>query len=71
MMEDIKRGNIDVTLRQTEDVEAILSKWWYSLGIAGYKVQDFIVWNFIRFKHKFAWIKRLFKKRHYQIGHGK
>jgi hypothetical protein len=48
-----------------------LSKWWYSLGIAGYKVQDFIVWNFIRFKHKFAWIKRLFKKRHYQIGHGK
>ena len=71
MMEDIKRGNIDVTLRQTEDVEAILSKWWYSLGIAGYKVQDFFAWNFIRFKHKFAWIKRLFKKSHYQIGHGK
>ena len=59
MMEDINKGKIDVPLRQTKDIEAILSKWWYSLGIAGYKVQDFFVWNFIRFKHRFVWIKKI------------
>jgi len=64
MMEDIKRGNIKVTLRQTEDAEAILNKWWYTSGILGYKVRDFIVWNFIRFKHKFVWVKKLLKIPH-------
>ena len=60
MMDDIKRGNIKVNLRQTEDIEEILNKWWYPLGILGYILLDFFVFNFLTFKHKFAWIKKLF-----------
>lgn len=59
MMEDIKNDKVNEIIRQNDDVEEILNKWWYPLGIVRYKVQDFIVWNFIRFKHRFVWIKRL------------
>lgn len=32
MMEDIRAGKLTVELRQTEDIDALLAKWWYPFG---------------------------------------
>jgi hypothetical protein len=37
MMEDIDRGLIVTEIRQTQDVENILTTWWYPLGVLGLK----------------------------------
>lgn len=62
MIEDIRIGKISAEMRQTEDVENLLNKWWYPLGIFGYKILESIVFNFLIFKSKFAWLKKIYKK---------
>ena len=62
MMKDIVRGDIKAEIRQTEDVEQLLNKWWYPIGIIVYKILDSLFFNFLRFKSKFAWLKKYINK---------
>ena len=61
MMEDIQFKKIDVSVRQTDDVEMLLKKWWYPLGISWFKFREYIRSSALSIKKKFRPLKKIYK----------
>ncbi len=62
MMNDINSGIIDIKLRETEDVEILLHKWWYPAAVFKYNINYFLSDTFTRlksdFKKRLNWLKK-------------
>jgi hypothetical protein len=50
MISDIKSGIIDFTLRQTEDIETLLQRWWYPVAVYKYNLEYLFLHNLSKFK---------------------
>ncbi|MFC2081155.1 glycosyltransferase family 2 protein [Bacteroidota bacterium] len=52
MMDDIRNQKILVKIRQIEDIEILLNKWWYPLGRIRYIILDFFIFRFLLIRKK-------------------
>jgi hypothetical protein len=57
MMQDIQVGKVSIELRQTDDVERLLHKWWYPIKVFKYEAQFFLHNSFTKFKRD---VKKIF-----------
>ena len=59
MMADIQSGVVHADQRQTDDIEAMISTWWYPLGRDFYKVMDYLERGEIRSRQ---WMAKVYKQ---------
>lgn len=50
MIKDIHSGKVNIKLRQTEDVEKLLNKWWYQLAVSKYEIHYFFATSLTKLK---------------------